>query len=140
MNAGGTTFLEGRTKLRDDVDAKQSNAFLVITKALNSLAYPSRYFGATATGEALQISKVSNGHNARMNRLANTRRKAAIQKIKIRFDIEKELGHGRICTCVQFLLQIKNVLLVTFGLRMDFRISRDGDLEVIAGVFANKAD
>src|SRR5690606_9901577 len=101
-------------------------------------AEPAWNFGTAGVGKTGEIAIINDWHNARINRLINTSFMALLHKIKIGIRIEKILRDAAIGTCVKFTLQITNIIAVAFGLRMNFRISSNFQMEVIAEMFPDK--
>lgn len=80
--------------------------------------------------QIFRLPEVRDRQNARNNFDIDTRRDAAVAKTQVAFNIKEKLGNRAICSGFDLTFQVKQIGLRAFGFRMDFRISRNGNIKV----------
>src|SRR6185369_2091771 len=120
----------------DYVNAKSAYGRSVVPIAFELNANPARDLRAASIGKSCELGKIADWHDARHDWNLDPYRQAFVHKAKVGIRIIKILRNGRVRTGINLELEILELVGRISGLRVVFRITRDVDVEPIAGGLA----
>ena len=140
MQAGRAAGKQALAEVGDEVEAEGADRVGVIAHAFEAAPHPARQLGTAGVGEARQLEKTDDGHDAGNDRDVDAPGADFVDEMEIGVGVVEVLGDRRVGAGLGFAREGVEVVLRIARLRMPFGVGGDGDLEVVAGFAADEFD
>ncbi|MCY1403226.1 hypothetical protein D9M71_183960 [compost metagenome] len=124
--------------LGDHVLTERLDAANVVAVGFQLLADPARNFRTTGIREARQLGVVGDRHDPRHYRDIHTELFHTFDEVEVAVGVEEVLGDGTVCAGLGLAHEVSQIILEVAGLRVNFRISGNFDMEMITGFVADE--